>query len=179
MESFVIYLIKGTLCLTVFAVLFRLTLMRETFFQFTRITLFISLIACCILPFVKLKIDSSSIVHQSFTNLENIILSRNILETTNVPEKETELSLNSRNDTFNQKNTSEQFVKSNNLDNSNQNRPLGIVSINKSFFCDQLGYTSSFHLLDWIGIDDYTPDNLVGTCKIAGNERQTGSIKGL
>lgn len=150
METFIVYLIKATICLTLFSVFFRLFLMRETFFQFTRITLLMSLIVCSILPFAKLKIDGSSIVNQSFTNLENIILSRNISETINVPIKETELSLNSRNDNLNQKNATEQLVTPNNYQKSSHTRSLNITSTEKSIFA--INWVTILLSIYWIGL---------------------------
>lgn len=150
METFIVYLIKATICLTLFSVFFRLFLMRETFFQFIRITLLMSLIVFSILPFAKLKIDGSSIVNQSFTNLENIILSRNISETINFPVKETELSLNSRNDNLNPKNATEQLVKINNYEKSNYNRPLHIISTEKSSFA--INWVILLLSIYWIGL---------------------------
>ena len=151
METFIVYLIKATIYLTLFAVFFRLFLMRETFFQFTRITLLISLIVCCILPFSKLKIDSSNIVNQSFTKLENIILSRNnISETINVPDKETELSLNSPNDYLNQKNATEQLVTPNNYQKSSHTRSLNITSTEKSIFA--INWVTILLSIYWIGL---------------------------
>ena len=150
METFIVYLIKATICLTLFSVFFRLFLMRETFFQFIRITLLMSLIVFSILPFAKLKIDGSSIVNQSFTNPENIILSRNISETINFPVKETELSLNSRNDNLNPKNATEQLVKINNYEKSNYNRPLHIISTEKSSFA--INWVILLLSIYWIGL---------------------------
>ena len=39
MENLMVYLAKATICLIAFSVFFRLLLMRETFFRFTRFTL--------------------------------------------------------------------------------------------------------------------------------------------
>lgn len=60
MEDFIIYLLKATICITAFGVFFRLLLMRETFFRFTRFSLLIGLVVCCILPLIKIEINPKS-----------------------------------------------------------------------------------------------------------------------
>ena len=69
MENLVIYLLKATICLTAFSVFFRLLLMRETFFRFTRFTLISGLIVCSVLPFVKLKFEKSYAFQQTIYHL--------------------------------------------------------------------------------------------------------------
>ncbi|HAC73584.1 MAG TPA: hypothetical protein DCF46_08290, partial [Porphyromonadaceae bacterium] len=59
MENLMVYLAKATICLIAFSVFFRLLLMRETFFRFTRFTLISGLIVCTVLPFIKLKMSQS------------------------------------------------------------------------------------------------------------------------
>lgn len=74
MEGFLIYLIKATIGLTLFAVFFRLLLIRETFFRFTRIVLILGLIIFSLLPLVKINTANPGIISQSFKNMEEKLL---------------------------------------------------------------------------------------------------------
>ena len=85
MENLVIYLLKATICLTAFSVFFRLLLMRETFFRFTRFTLISGLIVCSVLPFVKLKFEKSYAFQQTINQLEETLLPEKIAENENNP----------------------------------------------------------------------------------------------
>lgn len=81
MEDYMIYLAKTTVCLITFSVFFRLLLMRETFFRFTRFTLISGLIICTVLPFVKLKLGQSHTLRQTVFQLEELLLSENLTDT--------------------------------------------------------------------------------------------------
>ncbi|NLX80720.1 MAG: hypothetical protein GXZ03_04055, partial [Proteiniphilum sp.] len=70
MEDFIIYLLKATICITAFGVFFRLLLMRETFFRFTRFSLLIGLVVCCILPLIKIEIKPKSFDTGNFFLIE-------------------------------------------------------------------------------------------------------------
>ena len=74
MENLMVYLAKATICLIAFSVFFRLLLMRETFFRFTRFTLISGLIVCTILPFVKLKLSQSHALQQTVFQFEELLL---------------------------------------------------------------------------------------------------------
>ncbi len=69
-----VYLAKATICLIFFSVFFRLLLMRETFFRFTRFTLISGLVVCTILPFVKLKLSQSHVLQQTVFQFEELLL---------------------------------------------------------------------------------------------------------
>lgn len=73
MESFLLYLLKATICLALFSVFFRLLLMKETFFRFTRITLITGLVVCTVLPLVQLRLDKSYALQQTISNLEETV----------------------------------------------------------------------------------------------------------
>ncbi len=85
MENLIIYLLKSTICLVVFSVFFRLLLMKETFFRFTRFTLILGLIVCSILPFVKLKFEKSYAFQQTIYQLEETLLPEKIAKNENKP----------------------------------------------------------------------------------------------
>lgn len=86
MESFIVYLFKVTICLVAFSVFFRLLLMRETFFRFTRLTMISGLIICSLLPFVKLKLDKSYAFQQTIYQLEETLLPEKPVENEIKPE---------------------------------------------------------------------------------------------
>ncbi len=73
MEAFAIYLIKATACLTIFAVLFRLLLLRETFFRFTRIVLLAGMLICSLLPLIKISTEQPNIIQQFTIHLEEAV----------------------------------------------------------------------------------------------------------
>lgn len=73
MEAFAIYLIKATACLTIFAVFFRLLLLRETFFRFTRIVLLAGMLICSLLPLIKISTEQPNIVQQFTIRLEETV----------------------------------------------------------------------------------------------------------
>ena len=74
MYPFAVYIVKATICLILFAVFFRLILMRETFFSLTRAMLVIGLIACSLLPLVKVTLNTPGAVSQSLIKLEEAII---------------------------------------------------------------------------------------------------------
>lgn len=58
MENFILYLIRATICLAVFGIFFRLLLLKETFFRFTRFVLLTGLVVCSVLPLITIKIKA-------------------------------------------------------------------------------------------------------------------------
>ena len=85
MENFIVYLFKATICLVAFSVFFRLLLMKETFFRFTRFTLISGLIVCSTLPFVKLKFEKSYAFQQTIYQLEEALLPEKTVKNQNQP----------------------------------------------------------------------------------------------
>lgn len=75
MGIFILYLVKATVCLVVFSLFFRLLLMKETFFRFTRVTLIVGLIICSVLPLVKLEIKQPNMIQRPILRLEKIVAS--------------------------------------------------------------------------------------------------------
>ena len=84
MAAFILYLIKATICLTVFSVFFRLLLMKETFFRFTRMVLLSGLIICSVLPLVKIKTSQNYSIQEPITYLGEMFLSEKIVEENNI-----------------------------------------------------------------------------------------------
>lgn len=75
MAVFLVYLVKSTICLTVFSVFFRLLLTKETFFRITRIALISGLVVYSILPFVKIRTNHTYSLQQPVFQLEERLLS--------------------------------------------------------------------------------------------------------
>ena len=76
--AFIIYLVKATICLVVFSLFFRLLLVRETFFRFTRITLIVGLLLCALLPLWKIDITQSGIIQRPIAQFEKMVISYEI-----------------------------------------------------------------------------------------------------
>lgn len=76
--AFVLYLLKATVCLVVFSLFFRLLLMKETFFRFTRITMIAGLVLCSLLPLVKVELKEAGIFQRPITQLESMLTSYEI-----------------------------------------------------------------------------------------------------
>ncbi|MDL2245869.1 M56 family metallopeptidase [Parabacteroides sp. OttesenSCG-928-J18] len=73
MAAFLIYIVKSTLGLVLFYFSYKLLLSNETFFPFNRKILIGGLIACLLLPLVKMKTDSPGFIQQTFIELEKVI----------------------------------------------------------------------------------------------------------
>lgn len=73
MAAFLIYIVKSTLGLVLFYFSYKLLLSNETFFPFNRKILIGGLIACLLLPLVKVKTDSPGFIQQTFIELEKVI----------------------------------------------------------------------------------------------------------
>ena len=73
MTPFALYIIKAGICLTLFAVLFRLLLLRETFFRFTRIVLLTGMLTCSVLPFINISTAHPSALQQFTIRLEQAV----------------------------------------------------------------------------------------------------------
>ncbi|MDL2209108.1 M56 family metallopeptidase [Parabacteroides sp. OttesenSCG-928-O15] len=73
MAAFLIHIIKSTLGLVLFYFSYKLLLSNETFFPFNRKILIGGLIACLLLPLVKVKTDSPGFIQQTFIELEKVI----------------------------------------------------------------------------------------------------------
>lgn len=78
MSAFVFYMIKATICLVGFALFFRLLLMRETFFRFTRFTLLAGMILCTVLPLFHFKTQNAYVIQKPIYYLEQLSLNEEI-----------------------------------------------------------------------------------------------------
>lgn len=73
MSDFIIYLIKSSICLILFSILFRLLFMKDTFFRFMRITLLSGLVICAILPFIRFRTTKQFAFQKSFAQFEELV----------------------------------------------------------------------------------------------------------
>ena len=73
MDSFLLYIIKSGLCLALFYVGYKFLLSKDTFFHFNRKILLTGILACMLLPFVKIMTETAGVIQQSMMQLEKII----------------------------------------------------------------------------------------------------------
>ena len=71
MIHFLIYIIKSTLCLTLFYLFFKALLSRETFFRFNRFVLLAGMIVCAVLPAIEIKVSQTYTIREPITKMEN------------------------------------------------------------------------------------------------------------
>ena len=81
MIYFLIYIIKSTLCLTLFYLFFKALLSRETFFRFNRFVLIAGMIVCAVLPLIELKVSQTNIFQEHTVQIENYFIFQNQLNT--------------------------------------------------------------------------------------------------
>ena len=72
MMHFLIYIIKSTLCLTLFYLFFKALLSRETFFRFNRFVLLAGMIVCTVLPVIEIKVPRTNAIHEPVARMESL-----------------------------------------------------------------------------------------------------------
>ena len=80
MDSFAIYLVKSSLCIVLFYLFYKILLSRETFFRFNRYVLLSGISICLILPFITIKTNSETIIQQSFVEIKELIIAKELQE---------------------------------------------------------------------------------------------------
>lgn len=73
MAALFIYLIKSSICLLLFWVMYRLLLGGTTFFRLNRLVLTGGTLVCLLLPFVQLDIEEATPVQEPFLRLEEVL----------------------------------------------------------------------------------------------------------
>jgi hypothetical protein len=96
MEAFFFYLIKASVCLVLFYLLYKFLLSRETFFRFNRYVLLSGMAICVSLPLIHLQTEKETVLQKPFVEIENRIISERIneipdVESTVLPARETVL----------------------------------------------------------------------------------------
>jgi beta-lactamase regulating signal transducer with metallopeptidase domain len=74
MRFFLVYIIKSTLCLTLFYLFFKVLLSRETFFHFNRFVLLAGMIVCLLLPLIVLKVSKATVIQEPVTKIEGLFI---------------------------------------------------------------------------------------------------------
>ena len=72
MIHFLVYIIKSTLCLTLFYLFFKALLSRETFFRFNRFVLLAGMIVCAVLPAIALKVCHKTYIYYLQTRFHRL-----------------------------------------------------------------------------------------------------------
>ena len=74
MIHFLIYIIKSTLCLTLFYLFFKALLSRETFFRFNRFLLLAGMIVCALLPIIEIKTSQATVIQEPIAKIESLLI---------------------------------------------------------------------------------------------------------
>lgn len=75
MGAFILYMAKASVCLFFFSILFRLLMMKETFFRFNRITLLSGLVICSVLPLLSIQTNNALGLQRPIAQLEKMLVS--------------------------------------------------------------------------------------------------------
>ena len=74
MGTFLVYILKSSLCLALFYLFYRLLLSKETFHRFNRIALLGVMLISCLLPLVRVTVDRATVVNTSVMLMEEDML---------------------------------------------------------------------------------------------------------
>lgn len=74
MGAFILYMTKVSVCLILFSILFRLMMMKETFFRFNRITLLAGIVVCSVLPLFQVYTTQTMALQRPVSHLEKILI---------------------------------------------------------------------------------------------------------
>ena len=74
MGTFLVYILKSSLCLALFYLFYRLLLSKETFHRFNRIALLGVMLISCLLPLVRVTVDRATVVNTSVMLVEEDML---------------------------------------------------------------------------------------------------------
>lgn len=73
MGSLLLYILKSTICLTLFYLGFKALLSNDTFFRFNRWVLLGGIVTCLLLPLIKVQTSKPLLIQQPIIELERII----------------------------------------------------------------------------------------------------------
>ena len=74
MGTFLVYILKSTVCLAVFYLFYRLLLSKETFHRFNRIALLGVMVLSCLLPLIQVTVKEASPVNMQVMSMEDLLL---------------------------------------------------------------------------------------------------------
>ena len=73
MGTFLVYILKSSVCLALFYLFYRLLLSKETFHRFNRLALLGLLVLSCAVPFMEVTVQEPSEMAQPFLSLEEMV----------------------------------------------------------------------------------------------------------
>ena len=73
MGIFFVYILKSSVCLTIFYLFYKLLLSRDTFHRFNRIALLSLIMLSVIIPFCEITLEEATAIQRPVMNLENLL----------------------------------------------------------------------------------------------------------
>ena len=72
MGIFFVYILKSSVCLTIFYLFYKLLLSRDTFHRFNRIALLSLIMLSVIIPFCEITLEKATAIQRPVMDLENV-----------------------------------------------------------------------------------------------------------
>ena len=85
MGTFLVYILKSSVCLALFYLFYRLLLSKETFHRFNRLALLGVLVLSCAVPFIEVTVQEPSEMAQPFLSLEEMVVMEPIVALDETP----------------------------------------------------------------------------------------------
>ena len=85
MGTFLVYILKSSVCLALFYLFYRLLLSKETFHRFNRLALLGVLVLSCVVPFVEVTVQEPSEMAQPFLSLEEMVVMEPVIALDETP----------------------------------------------------------------------------------------------
>ena len=85
MGTFLVYILKSSVCLALFYLFYRLLLSKETFHRFNRLALLGVLVLSCVVPFIEVTVQEPSEMAQPFLALEEMVVMEPIVALDETP----------------------------------------------------------------------------------------------
>ena len=85
MGTFLVYILKSSVCLALFYLFYRLLLSKETFHRFNRLALLGVLVLSCAVPFIEVTVQEPSELAQPFLSLEEIVVMEPVVALDEMP----------------------------------------------------------------------------------------------
>ena len=73
MGIFFVYILKSSVCLTIFYLFYKLLLSRDTFHRFNRIALLSLIMLSVIIPFCEITLEEATAIQRPVMDLENLL----------------------------------------------------------------------------------------------------------
>ena len=85
MGTFLVYILKSSVCLALFYLFYRLLLSKETFHRFNRLALLGVLVLSCAVPFIEVTVQEPSELAQPFLSLEEMVVMEPVVALDEMP----------------------------------------------------------------------------------------------